>query len=62
MERVSTHISFCLLTKSLFVRSELRRVIAIENLVGLTKNLQKNSKEFVVHVDHEPDYRLSCEQ
>ena len=40
---------------------ELRRVIAIEHLIGVTKNLQKGSKEFVVHVDHEPDYRVTCD-
>lgn len=41
---------------------ELRRTIGIENLIGVTKNMQKGSKEFVIHVDHEPDYRLTCEQ
>jgi len=24
--------------------------------------LQKGSKEFVIHIDHEPDYRLACDQ
>ena len=24
--------------------------------------MQKGSKEFVIHVDHEPDYRVTCEQ
>lgn len=45
-----------------FGNLELRRTIAIENLIGVTKNLQKGSKEFVIHVDHEPDYRISCDQ
>jgi hypothetical protein len=39
---------------------ELRRVIAIQNLAGMTKNLQKASKEFVIHVSQEPDYRVNC--
>ena len=39
---------------------ELRRVIAIQNLAGMTKNLQKASKEFVIHVNQEPDYRVNC--
>ena len=45
-----------------FFTLELRRTIGIENLIGVTKNMQKGSKEFVIHVDHEPDYRLTCEQ
>ena len=45
-----------------FVYVELRRTIGIENLIGVTKNMQKGSKEFVIHVDHEPDYRVTCEQ
>ena len=43
-----------LLTK-LFHFKGLKRIIAITNLAGLTKNLQKNSKEFVIHVLNEPD-------
>ena len=41
--------------------TELRRVISIESLNGMTKNLQKGSNEFVIHVDSEPDYRVSGE-
>lgn len=41
---------------------KLRRTIGLENLLGVTKNMQKSSKEFVIHVDHEPDYRVTCEQ
>ena len=39
----------------------LKRIIAITNLAGLTKNLQKSSKEFVVHVLNEPDYWVNSE-
>jgi len=45
-----------------FINLELRRTIGLENLLGVTKNMQKSSKEFVIHVDHEPDYRVTCEQ
>ena len=45
-----------------FNKKKLRRVIAINNLEGLTKNLSTNSKEFVLHVKGEADYRLSCDQ
>jgi hypothetical protein len=30
-------------------------------LAGITKNLNAKSKEFVIHVENEPDYRLSCD-
>ena len=44
-----------------FNKKKLRRVIAIMNLLGITKNLNAKSKEFVIHVENEPDYRLSCD-
>ena len=44
-----------------FNKKKIRRVIAISNLKGITKNLQTNSKEFVIHVENEPDYRVECE-
>jgi len=40
---------------------ELRRAIKIAELRGITKNLQEKSKEIVIHVRNEPDYRLTCE-
>ncbi len=42
------------------IRPELKRVIRIQYLDGLTKNLQQGSSEFVVHVQNEQDYRCSC--
>lgn len=39
----------------------MRRSIAIANLSGLTKNSQKDSTEFIIHVLNEPDYRLTCD-
>jgi len=44
-----------------FNKKRLKRIIAITNLAGLTKNLQKSSKEFVVHVLNEPDYWVNSE-
>lgn len=41
---------------------EVKRVINIENLAGLTKSLHPTSKEFVIHVKMEYDYRLRSEQ
>lgn len=41
-----------------FKAKKLRRAIGISNLVGLTKNLQTGSKEFVIHVHNEEDYRV----
>jgi len=40
---------------------ELRRIVPISKLSGITKNISKDSKEFVLHVENEPDYRLTCE-
>lgn len=40
---------------------ELRRMIPIKSLSGVTKNITANSKEYVVHVQNEPDYRLTCD-
>lgn len=36
-------------------------MIGIASLVGLTKNLQDGSKEFVIHVNNEPDLRMICD-
>lgn len=44
-----------------FKAKKLRRVIALASLVGLTKNLQTGSKEFVIHVHNEPDIRVQCD-
>ena len=41
---------------------ELRRVVPIKQLGGLTKLLKTGSNEFVVHVKKEHDYRLLSEQ
>jgi hypothetical protein len=46
----------------LIINIELRRSIKISELNGVTKNMSANSKEFVMHVSNEADYRLSCEQ
>jgi len=40
---------------------KLKRIIPIESVAGITKNMQANSKEFVIHVVDEEDYRLACE-
>ena len=41
---------------------ELRRVVPIKNLSGLTKLLKQGSQEFVLHIKKEHDYRLYSEQ
>ena len=41
---------------------EIRRIVALENLAGMTKLLKKDSGEFVIHVKKEHDYRLYSEQ
>ena len=46
----------------LFVLLELRRVVPIKNLSGLTKLLKGGNGEFVIHVKKEHDYRLLSEQ
>ena len=45
-----------------FKASQLKRTIAIKDLVGISKNLQKGSSEFVIHVDNERDYRVTSKQ
>ena len=40
-------------------KSELRRVIDIANLKGISKSTLLGSKEFVVHVDGSYDYRYT---
>jgi hypothetical protein len=42
-------------------KKKVRRVVEIKNLAGVTKNLTAYSKEFVVHVFNEPDFRLVCD-
>jgi hypothetical protein len=37
-------------------------VIHIEKLAGLTKSVHKQSREFVIHVVGEHDYRLKSDQ
>jgi len=44
-----------------FKKKKIRRIVALENLAGLTKLLKKNSGEFVIHVKKEHDYRLHSE-
>ena len=44
-----------------FKAKKLRRAIGIAAIVGMTKNLQTGSKEFVIHVHNEPDYRVVCD-
>ena len=44
-----------------FNKKKLKRIIAIANLAGMTKNIQKNSKECVIHVLNEPDYWVNCD-
>ena len=41
---------------------ELRRAIPIESLAGITKLLNPESYEFVIHVERDYDYRLVSEQ
>ena len=43
-----------------FKKKKIRRVVALENIAGLTKLLKKDSQEFVIHVKKEHDYRLAC--
>ena len=45
-----------------FHKKKLKRSIAITNLAGVTKNLSPGSKEFVIHVQNDSDYRLTGEQ
>ena len=40
---------------------ECKRVIPIAKLAGLTKSTYKESKEFVIHVRNDYDYRMSSE-
>ena len=41
---------------------EMRRVVPIKSLAGLTKLHKTGSQEFVIHVKKEHDYRLLSEQ
>lgn len=45
-----------------FKLKKVKRVIRIDKLAGLTKSLHKSSKEFVIHVQGEYDYRLKSDQ
>ncbi len=49
-------------SKPIFLFIEVKRIIKIERLAGLTKSLHKSSKEFVIHVQGEHDYRLKSDQ
>jgi len=40
---------------------ELKRVIDIRSLSGITKSLNEKSYEFVIHVKEQHDYRLKSE-
>lgn len=40
---------------------EVKRIIPIDRLAGLTRSQHKQSKEFVIHVKKEHDYRLKSE-
>lgn len=44
-----------------FKVKNLKRAIDIEKLLGLTKNLVSKSQEFVIHIEHEHDYRIISE-
>jgi len=44
-----------------FKKKSLRRVVPIEQLAGLTKLLKADSKEFVIHVKKDYDYRLQSD-
>lgn len=46
---------------SLFNLIEVKRIIQIEKLAGLTKSLKSQSKEFVIHVKKDYDYRLKSD-
>ena len=41
---------------------EVKRVIEIGKLAGLTKSVHKSSREFVIHVVGEHDYRFKSDQ
>ena len=44
-----------------FNNKSLRRAIEIQVLTGITKNLNKESIEFVIHVKNECDMRIDYE-
>lgn len=44
-----------------YKKKECKRVIPIAKLAGLTKSTYKESKEFVIHVRNDYDYRMSSE-
>lgn len=44
-----------------YKKKECKRVIPISKLAGLTKSTYKESKEFVIHVKNDYDYRMSSE-
>lgn len=41
---------------------EVKRIIEIAKLAGLTKSVHKSSREFVIHVVGEHDYRFKSDQ
>lgn len=44
-----------------YKKKECKRVIPIDKLSGLSKSTYKESKEFVIHVKNDYDYRMSSE-
>ena len=42
-----------------FEKEKLQRDIDVAKLIGITKSIDKGSEEFVIHFDHEYDYRFS---
>lgn len=47
--------------QELLTFAELKRVIQIRSLQGITKSLKDKSYEFIVHVRDEHDYRIKSE-
>jgi hypothetical protein len=41
-----------------YLSVEIKRVIPIDQLSGITKSLDKKSTEFVIHVMYQRDYRM----
>lgn len=45
-----------------FPLTEVRRMIEISSLAGLTKSLHEKSCEFVIHVTSDYDYRMEAKE
>ena len=42
-----------------FDKEKLQRDVDVTKLIGVTKSVEKSSHEFVIHFDHEYDYRFT---